>query len=154
MTTIATDGKTIVADGLVTSDFIDAEDAVKIWPVHDAQGVAEIFGTRGDCDLGEAYKAWVLSGYKVKLRPEFPPSEDIDTSFFEALHLHRDGSINYVCGRNFSKIKISAPAAIGSGGVLARVAMLLGKTPVEAVEFASKHDPHTGGEIICLSIEE
>lgn len=146
MTTIATDGKVVVSDGRVTSDFIDADDAVKIFVIN-----GEIVGARGDCDLGEAYLDWLRGGRKSKSFPEMP--EEWESDFFEALHVSKNG-VFYVCGRNLKPIKISAPAAIGSGGTLARAAMLLGKTPLEAVEFAIQHDPHSGGKVHSLSVDD
>lgn len=146
MTTIATDGKTVAADGRITADFIDSDEAIKIVEIR-----GEIVGTRGDCDLGEAYLDWVSAGSDPDHKPDVP--EEWDADFFEALHVSRLG-VFYVGGRNFAKIKMEAPMAIGSGGVLARTAMRLGKTPKEAVEFAITLDPHSGGKITELRVED
>ncbi len=43
--------------------------------------------------------------------------------------------------------------AIGSGGLAARVAMKLGKSPVEAVELAGEVDEYTGGPYDVLSLK-
>jgi ATP-dependent protease HslVU (ClpYQ) peptidase subunit len=44
------------------------------------------------------------------------------------------------------------PFAMGSGRLLARSAMLLGKTARQAVEFACANDVHSGGDILEVNI--
>ena len=151
MTTIATDGKTIAADGRMTSGHIDGDTFVKLYVVENDKGqVTEIFGTCGDCDLGEAYREWVVGGRKAKARPEWHVT---DGDCFEALHMHPKGDVFYVGGRNFSKIKINTPVAIGSGAPYAISAMKLGLDPTAAVEFAITLDPLSGGKVVSLAIE-
>lgn len=153
MTTIATDGKVVSADGRITAEYIESDSAIKIFELRVGETLVEIFGTRGDADLGTAYVDWHSGGRDPDRRPEWPP-EAVDGDFFEALHLTRDGKVYWVGGYNFAKVEVSAPMAIGSGGNLARAAMLLGKSPQEAVAFAAQYDPHTGGKILTLGFAD
>lgn len=151
MTTIATDGRTIAADGRITSDYIDTDNSMKLYVVKNDKGqTTEIFGTCGDCDLGEAYREWVMGGKKAKARPEWQVT---DGDCFEALHLHPDGVVYYVGGRNFSKIEVNTPVSIGSGALFALSAMKLGLDPAAAVDFAITLDPNSGGKVVSLAIE-
>jgi hypothetical protein len=147
VTTIATDGKTVAADGLITSDLIYSRSEVKIFHIGD-----EIVGTRGDCDLGQAYLDWLRAGSKKKDRPLFVPDPEDDGVWFEALHVSKDG-VFLVGGVNFSRIRMDAPIAIGSGGIVATTAMRCGLSPKEAVELAATLDPHTGGLITVMEIQ-
>jgi hypothetical protein len=51
-------------------------------------------------------------------------------------------------------VRVGPQCAWGSGGTIALVAMMLGKTAVEAVEVASRLDPHTGGEVDSVTVHD
>jgi 20S proteasome alpha/beta subunit len=147
VTTIATDGKTVAADGLITGDVVYSRTAKKIFLIGD-----EIVGTRGDCDLGEAYLNWVRKKYAQNAKPIFPEHVQGDEVVFEALHVSKRGVFT-VDGINFSKTRMQSPLAIGSGALVAMGAMANGATPTEAVRVAAKLDLWTGGRITTMRVK-
>ena len=139
MTTIATDGKTMAGDGLVTSgSTIFGHDLQKVKRLPDGR----IVGCAGSGYNGVAFMDWLESGGdKPKL------GED-----FEAIVLHPDGSC-FTYDESCVAMSESLPTATGSGRQLALAAMDLGKTPAEAVEYAATRDMATGGVIRSTELQ-
>jgi ATP-dependent protease HslVU (ClpYQ) peptidase subunit len=137
VTTIATDGKTLAADGLVTDqETIVSTNASKVrrLPSGDVVGVA------GKLVDTITFARWLKDGERGK--------PDVwDKS--EALLLRADGAVFWIdSDGHFAE----APriAAIGSGAVFALAAMDAGAGPKEAVEIACRRDIHSGGTIIVM----
>lgn len=84
--------------------------------------------------------------WKLHLGEHWPPKllKDGDT---DVLVVTRNREI-YKVTHHMIPMPINDPwHAMGSGGDFAKAAMLLGKTPHEAIEFAAEHDPWTKGPV-------
>lgn len=139
MTTIATDGKTMAADGCrFHRDTCVISTAVKVRRLHDGA----LVGTAGDVGFGMTMVEWLESGG--------PPPEFKDDG--SALLLETNGDC-FILDRNCLRMPVQAPVAIGSGMDLAIGAMLAGASPAEAVKIAGLKDPHTGGTITVRGID-
>lgn len=139
MTTIATDGNTMAADGRVTEGSeICRDDYRKVRRLKDGR----IVGFSGNSYHDDAFATWLENGSKG----DVPKGMDAE---FCCLVLTPGGDIFTYDqhGRCFCE---KPPYAIGSGRKYARSAMELGKTPIEAVSFACRFDIYSGGEIIAL----
>ena len=136
MTIIATDGRTMAADGLTTEcGVIVALDSVKVERLPDGS----LFGAAGDCAGGDALRDWVICGGKGS----FPSVEHAS-----GLHLRVDGSIDlYDTTCPSRPLRCPAPMAIGSGMEPALGAMDAGATPRRAVEITIARTPTCGGKI-------
>lgn len=136
MTTVACDGKSISADGMINSGGIVHD--LACWKIF-RLGNGDIVGLAGQ----PFFHATVLEYLEGRLK-------DIDVgNDFEGIILKRDGQCYCMDGRG-RKYLASVPAAAGSGATIALAAMALGKTAKEAVELAAKLDVYTGGEIRTL----
>lgn len=137
MTTIATDGRTIAADGLVVSgnDVVVAFGRTKLVRLADGS----ILGFAGTAVEQEVFAAWLNDGGK---RPKL--------GAFEALRLMNDGSLLRYA-QVLDPLPAEFPAAVGSGSDLALGAMLAGVSPQQAVEIAASRDIATGGTIAVMS---
>ncbi len=139
MTTVATDGKSIAADGLASvMDRVTNTASVKIRRLSDGR----LAGYAGTVEDGLRFFAWLESGGKA-------PKLD---SSFQGLVLHSGGEVHYWAGPCEDSGPQMAPAAIGSGGDIAIGAMLAGKSPAKAVAIAAQRCIHTGGKITVLSL--
>lgn len=136
MTTIASDGRSIAADRLITSSEQLLGETTKVYTAKDGSFFASA-GNASDCDCYEAWKKGTL-----KERP------DIECDSFEAMILRKNKV--YLVDKNLIEIEVFTPQAIGSGGNLALGAMLAGATPQEAIEFAAERDLFTGGGVDVL----
>lgn len=138
MTTIATDGKSMAGDGLVTgNDCVHATDFRKVFRLKDGR----IVGFSGSAYHYSGFINWLESGGEV-------PSMD---EHFEALVLNLDGSVlsyDQLC----RSIVQPTPAATGSGTPFALGAMDAGASPEVAVGIACKRNPSTGGQIIVEAL--
>lgn len=138
MTTIATDGKSMAGDGLVTSGTaVFGRAMCKVRRLPDGR----IVGTAGRCGDGHAFIEWLeKGGDKPKLGDEF-----------EALVLLTDGScLSY--DENCYPTEEELPTASGSGRQWAMAMMDIGKTPGEAIAYAETRDTCTGGVITELEL--
>ena len=142
MTTIATDGKTIAADGRRTErSFIVDDTTEKIFVRH-----GRIYAVSGGSAARDALIAWHHAGADPT---KVPPVRD--EHGWSMLVIDGDG-LHSLCNSAPYQEKNPAPEAIGSGADLALAAMLLGKTPAEAVAFAATRDVYTGGAIQVIDI--
>ena len=132
MTTIATDGKSMAADGrCVTGSETIVEDACrKIVRLKDGR-ILGLAGKRSDLFLLEA---WFNDPASPK--PKFEG---------DALLLAPDGV--FFVDSALIPIASQTPIALGSGKDHALTAMDIGASPGVAVHLASLRDPFTGGTI-------
>lgn len=140
MTTIATDGMTMAADGRVTEGSeITQSGYTKIHRLSDGR----IVGFTGNAFNDGVFLKWLADGEKGDL----PAGLDNE---FCCIVLTPGGEVSTYDehGRKFIE---QPPYAVGSGRKWARAAMELGKTPKQAVEFACRFDCYSGGEIKVLS---
>lgn len=139
MTTLATDGTEMAADGLVCAgNLVSATDCPKIERLSDGR----IVGAAGDLISAEAFRRWMRDG-----QGELPL---LDEEFEGVV---ADGS-SHVVVYDFRcrPLRLPTPYAAGSGRELAMGAMLAGKSPTEAVEIACTRDVYSGGSIITLNV--
>jgi ATP-dependent protease HslVU (ClpYQ) peptidase subunit len=138
MTTIATDGHTMAADGMTTSGgTIFGRNAVKVHQLSDGR----LVGISGCAYYGPLFLEY-LEG-KSEL-PEL--GED-----FEALVLDLDGTCKSY-DHKARTLEEELPTASGSGREIALGAMAVGATPEEAVKAACERDMATGGKITVLTL--
>ena len=137
MTTIATDGKTMAGDGLVTSGCaIFGTNCVKVRKLADGR----IVGMAGSAYDFDPFCEWLENGGDH-------PGDMIDD--FEALVLNSDGTcLSY--NNKGRCIPEELPTATGSGRDFALAAMDLGFSPEEAVKLACKRDTNSGGTIVVI----
>lgn len=140
MTTVATDGKTIAADGLATyGDIIVETQQRKI-----VQRDGVLFATTGGSAAGDAAIAWYLGGADPQEAPKGKWTLIVVLGVDQPLFVFND--------EEPYADEWSVPAAFGSGHAIARAAMICGKSPAEAVAVAATLDPMTGGEITVVDI--
>lgn len=143
MTTIATDGKTIAADGRsFLGDVWHRDDKEKIF-VEDGS----IFAFAGDRPIRDAVVKWYKSGADAS---QIPPAKN---PTWTLMVVDRRG-ITIIDSECPYPTEIVPPFAMGSGSIYAFGAMDAGCSPEEAVKAASRRDPYTGGEIQVINIAE
>lgn len=139
MTTIATDGKTMAADGLVTSNGT-------AW----GSGLAKIAKLKDGRIAGASGSAYNIGPFISWLENagDWPKMEDN----FEGLVLLPDGSVQSYDehGRSLTE---EVPVSSGSGREIALGAMLAGASPKKAVEIAAQRDIATGGKVIEIALD-
>ena len=141
MTTIATDGRSMAGDGLITeNDHICLTDYQKVRRLRDGR----LVGFCGNSFNWDSFAEWLDGGAQ-----DAPPTM---TEGFGCIVLKPDGSIVQYDkdGRSFRE---EAPCAIGSGTRFALAWMDAGHSAEEAIAYACKRDIYTGGEIIVLHLE-
>lgn len=135
MTTIATDGLTMVGDGQREHrGTITNRQAQKVRRLDDGS----LLGTAGCVAFGDQVVEWLSKGGD---KPKLSGDEG-----FASLLLRPDGKL-FLVGHECEPSEIEAPYAIGSGMDLAIGAMMAGASPRRAVEIAAMCDPGTGGSI-------
>jgi ATP-dependent protease HslVU (ClpYQ) peptidase subunit len=137
VTTIATDGKSIAADGQSTAgEMVTSRETTKLTRLPDGSIV-------GGC--GE------LSPMRRAINCLHSPDAHPDdlTGDFTLLRLFPDGRIVTYEGCLFA-FELPAPVTIGSGREFAMGAMLAGKGPKEAVEIAIERDIYSGGDVLVM----
>lgn len=143
MTVIATDGRTMACDGIVTQHgtIIDL-DCCKVDRLSDGS----VFGSAGDSVGGDLMRDW-LNGGKVG---DFPRMESTT-----GLLLNVDGTVDLYCSEDGGRpTRVPPPMAIGSGMDIAIGAMDAGASPQRAVEITIRRVPNTGGTVRSQSIGE
>jgi ATP-dependent protease HslVU (ClpYQ) peptidase subunit len=141
MTTVATDGKSMAADGLS----LDGDGLICSLIIRKARRLKDgrVMGAAGNPFDLDALEQWLNEG------GDFPELQDDEE--FDLLVLETNGSVfSYAkLGRRSSEL---LPIAIGSGRELAVGAMEAGATPFEAVEIACKRHNGSGGKIIAFDL--
>jgi len=144
MTCIATDGRTMAGDGLITNaNLIVASDARKVRRL--ANG--SIVGCAGEWGLCELVFGWFEKGEDNETIPAVRSRGDDGDTALEALILRPDGMVE-IMDDNFAPYRVDCPAAIGVGAEIAIGLMLAGKTPREAVEAVVRRVTGVGGQIV------
>lgn len=147
MTTIASDGMTIAADGLgVWGTEITDRAMRKIKIVN-----GTIYAFTGSSAFKETSIAWHQDGCQGDPPRVGDGSGDAQWSLYV---VRPEGMERFssVLGKNSDVFPY--PFAAGSGSEYAKTAMVLGKSPREAVEVAASLDVMTGGEITVINIAE
>ncbi|WIA56003.1 hypothetical protein N6H05_23795 [Sphingobium sp. WTD-1] len=142
MTTLATDGRTIAADGQITcGDTIEDTNATKVFRLKDGRA----FGFAGCLASDYQFKWWADNGMSLEELPTL--SED-----FSAVVI--DGSKTVlVFDHMLRTMTMPVPYATGSGRQYAVTAMDLGFTPKEAVKAACKRDVWSSGTIRAITVK-
>lgn len=138
MTTIATDGKTVAFDSLVTtsSSFLMHADHQKAFEI--APGIiAAASGNGDDCAL---FIQWAES-YVAGKKAEKPKFEDA----FSGIVVDTNKGTCVYFRQPLIPSMVQLPFAIGNGGDMALGAMLVGASPTDAVRAAATRDLSTGG---------
>lgn len=148
MTTIATDGRTVAADSLITNgrSCVELYNQPKIY--HEAD---RVFAASGDIYMVEPMIRWYLKSPKCPDVKAFPTHRTEDSC---QIWIFEDGQLYEITSNFPHKLQIQAPTAMGSGHHYARGAMVLGHSPAEAVWAASVWDPGTGGDIVSFELPE
>lgn len=138
MTVIATDGRSIVADGRSTSsNYRIVNDATKkLVRLKDGS----ILGVAGEAES------------QARLVLHFNEAGPWPGGNYDALRLLPDGSALYYSEKSEGHgLPCTTPAVLGCGGGIALGAMLKGATPREAVELACSVDVFSGGTLLELA---
>lgn len=151
MTTVAWDGRVLASD---------SQEELLGWATYGARKIHLVLpgiyvGLSGSDALGNHYLSTLQSSWNED--PRKIPALKLDgtpldeTSNIQALVIDARTSIPR-CYRLFMDglQPVSGPQSIGSGAAMAYPALLLGLSSMEAVRFAIKHDPYSGGEIQYL----
>lgn len=146
MTTIAADLETMASDSKVGIGMGVSYKAVKI--VRVKKMLVGACGDGGDCSR---LLEWAERDFKLpKPKWNTEPGEDLSVW---ALILKADG-LYFMDQESPEPEKMDEPFfAIGSGGKAARVAMMMGKTPEEAVALACAVDEHSGLPVQVLKLK-
>lgn len=142
MTTIATDGATLAADGQVScGDIIEDLNHKKVFSLKDGTAIAYA----GCIHSATRFIDWINAGSPPDAMPTL--SEN-----FAAVRINGSPTVlSY--DSDCHAIEMPTPYAEGSGKLLALGAMLSGKTPVEAVRVAALRDVWTGGKIRSVTVK-
>ncbi len=142
MTTIATDGRTIAGDTLIT--FGDERSQIPHTKIVVRNGY--VVGFAGVAAFMEDAVAWFVGSR----RPDECPVPTEGT--WALVAVDREGRIYYVTSVVQRALMVAAPFAIGSGGEFALGAMFAGAPARAAVEIAAKLNIYTGGSISEIDI--
>lgn len=136
MTTIATDGKSMAADGMAKDhcDTIVSMSRPKVFRLSDGR----IIGAAGNSFDIDSWRDWLECG-KIGDCP-------IESDQFAALILHATGAVHWVDHKG-REIPTPTPCSVGSGQDVALGAMEAGANAFRAVQIACLRDPFSGGEI-------
>jgi len=156
MTTIlVTEDNEMLCDSQATSgDFIISYEFDKVENIN-----GNLVGIAGKYSSCMAFKDWFASISETQSAiSEYPnanvvvvePEEDEQ---FDALILSPDGILTMFEGSS-AAYEVSAPYAIGSGGIYALSALDGGANGKTAMEVAIKRDIYTGGEIKVHTLEQ
>jgi ATP-dependent HslUV protease subunit HslV len=143
VTTIATDGKTIAADSLLT---FGRERSLR--PVDKIlvrkRAIFAVAGLR----VLDILADWYEAGARLDAVPKIESTDE-----WVMLVITREG-MNYYHSRAPVPCPVSPPFAIGSGGEFAQGAMDAGASPERAVEIACRRSVESGPPIQVVDIAE
>jgi len=142
MTTIAFDGKTLAGDTLGGGGCFLYENGDKLF-AHDGA----IYGVAGERQAIEIFKEWIFDGAQKDRRPALNEEGCINV-------LKWDGKTLWCIENRLAAFPVSVPHAIGSGCEKAMGALLAGADAKRSVEIAAQLDPHTGGKITTLPLDD
>ena len=134
---LASDSFLVGGDGKIASTCYE-----KIW---EHNGV--IYGFSGYSKVIDDFKAIVRmpGSNSDRLIDIFNEGENLYWIEINSTGVSYEGCVNK--SGNISKFELHGPHAIGSGGEIAKGAMMAGATAEEAVYIAGQIDVYTGGEI-------
>lgn len=161
MTTIATDGQCIVADGLAVAHHeILAHDEVKIFQATPPAaafgpdiGQPSFFGQAGEWYCWDRVRRWFNDGAPLDKLPDL-------SEHWCLLQLTHDGDVFYWDDKLVPELRGSirrdggVRVCIGSGREVAMGAMLAGAGPKQAVIHASLYDIYTNDNVTVRMREE
>lgn len=139
----------MVADVKVTDDEGDCPTYFATKITRFLGGIAGACGDAGNC---LRFLEWARKDFEQP-EPKFIEGKDAK---FVGLILNAKGLHIFYPGLPTAEKLVGADAqfyAIGSGGELARLAMHLGKHPVDAVKLACRYDEASGGRIQVLKLK-
>jgi ATP-dependent protease HslVU (ClpYQ) peptidase subunit len=140
LTTIATDGNSMAADGRACrNDVIVGDNISKMVRLADKS----ILGLCGRSSVLPRLAKW-LEG-----KGAFPK----DCGDWSAIHLTEEGPRLYSNDAGEGWHPLDLPAAVGSGCEFALGAMLAKKSPQGAINLAAQRDPFTGGKVEVLYLK-
>lgn len=143
MTTIASDGKTVAADGQETWGAEPVRmDREKVKLVD-----GFLYAFTGVGALFDPCIAWYAKGADPK---EVPEAKGDNSTW--GLSVFFPGRVEYFSSTCPYKAEYHYPFALGSGTDFAMGAMLAGCEPRRAVEIAAEKNIHTGGKITVVEI--
>jgi ATP-dependent protease HslVU (ClpYQ) peptidase subunit len=147
LTTIAANQETMASDSKVSVGLGVSYRAVKV--VRVKKMIVGACGNGGDCSR---LLEWAERDFKAPA-PKWHEEAGSEEAVW-ALVLKHDG-LYFFTQEDPEPERMDEPFfAIGSGGKPARVALLLGKTPEEAVELACRVDEHSGLPVQVLSVKD
>jgi hypothetical protein len=148
VTTIAADLESMASDSKVSVGYGVSYRASKI--VRVKRMIVGACGNGGDCTR---VLEWAERDFKGTM-PEWQVEDPDDEDAVWALVLKPDG-LYFFSQTDPEPERMDEPSfAIGSGGKAARVALLLGKSPAEAVELACQVDEHSGLPVQVFSLKD
>lgn len=156
MTTIATDGRLIAADGQSSLDgVIINSQKDKIVVRH-----GRIFALAGDSPARDLIFRYVNDYFQFAAHPHplSPPELPVGAGSWQVLVItpERDEDGRYVAYVFADElphpVRVPTPFALGSGGQFALGAMEAGASPAEAVLIAAKRDPATNDFVRVIDI--
>jgi ATP-dependent protease HslVU (ClpYQ) peptidase subunit len=145
MTTIATDGVTIAADGQRTAGSERIGLNAKKIIVRDGR----IFALTGTVGLFEAAIRWFLAGAEAGKAPKGAEEDS-----WRLIVIDKTGALATFGSTALFGEPFPYPQAFGSGANYAMAAMRCGKSPQEAVEIAKELDVLSGGLVQVVNIAE
>jgi hypothetical protein len=143
MTTIATDGKSMAADGRgCIHDTIAGDRGQKIYRLKDNS----LFSLSGATYAADLFVEWLDEGADPSKFPE-------NMGEYGAIHLLTDGEAHYYNQDSKRAWRlVDCPFAVGSGREFAMGAMMAGASPAQAVRIAATRDPFTGGIVTSYTL--
>lgn len=141
MTVVAWDGKTLAADKRACNGTL-YRTVTKIFRVGQC-----LVGYAGDPAFGEAMRAWIAAGEKLK---DFPDCQRDKDDWTGTLVIRPNGTIQKYERTPYPITFEDQHHAIGCGRDFALAAMYLGKTAREAVEVAIALDSGCGNGVDTL----
>lgn len=145
MTTIAYDGRYLVADGRSTiGGQITGKNTQKVFPIDLNLGESKVRGVFAGAGAFETVVQVKQHLERADLfEPEFIP--EIAAGEFGGLLILETGEV-YELESKLVPLPVEFPVSIGSGSQFASAAMVAGKTAIGAVEIAKELDCFSGGK--------
>lgn len=142
MTTVASDGRTMAADTMITYGAVERINTndPKIFKFGGC-----LYGFSGRDDMVQQARDWITSGADPKKRPE------LEEDSVWILKIDKKGKC-WAAYETLVFVPRPLPSAIGGGAVVAETAMYLGKSPKEAVQVAIDLTQGSGGPVQVLAL--
>ncbi len=139
---LATDSR-LSANGALISD-------TNIKAIKTRKYIAAASGDGGMCDM---FLEWARLDFNERAKPDVPYGIDIDD--FEGMHWDKQGNLTIYNGTLLPTYvgKVDYYTS-GSGGDVAKGALLMGASAIEAVEIAKKVDMNSGGAVQTVTFNK